>query len=73
VNAPVETNIVAFEVQGTDEQVADLEARLTRAGVRVKPVGRRRFRAVTHTSLSRNDIDFCASTLVEAITAATGQ
>lgn len=73
VNAPVETNIVTFEVQATDDQIADLEARLARAGVRVKPVGHHRFRAVTHSTLSRSDIEFCASTLVDAITAATAQ
>ena len=70
VNGPVETNIVTFEVQGTDAQVADVEARLVRAGVHVKPVGHHRFRAVTHSTLSREDIEFCAATIVESIAAA---
>jgi threonine aldolase len=68
----VETNIVTFEVQGTDAQVADAEARLARAGVHVKPVGHHRFRAVTHSTLSREDIDVCAATIVESITESVG-
>lgn len=72
VNGPVETNIVTFEVQGTDAQVADVEARLVRAGVHVKPVGHHRFRAVTHSTLSREDIEFCAATIVESVAQSMG-
>lgn len=73
VNGPVETNIVTFEVEATDEQVSRAEAAWTAAGVHVKPVGPRRYRAVTHSSLTRADIDQCATTLVSAIESVLGK
>lgn len=73
VNGPVETNIVTFEVQSTDAQIADMQAMLVQSGVHVKSIGHHRFRAVTHSTLSRADIEYCAAVIVETITAATGR
>jgi len=54
----VKTNIVFFEVTGTDITARIMAERLSSEGVRVLPGGSRRLRAVTHYHITSDDIDY---------------
>ncbi|HKN88418.1 MAG TPA: low-specificity L-threonine aldolase [Nitrospiraceae bacterium] len=55
--AQVETNIIVFEVQDAGRTPAEIVAALKQQGVLINTIGGRRFRAVTHLNISREDIE----------------
>jgi threonine aldolase len=66
--AQVPTNIVIFEMALAAPSPADLVAGLSAQGVKVSGIGGRRLRAVTHSGISAEDIDYA----VDAATAVLG-
>jgi threonine aldolase len=62
----VSTNIVYFDLVGSEMETEDLVSRLNDQGVRVLPTGPARIRAVTHYGVDRQDIDY-ASTVIKQI------
>lgn len=69
MNDPVETNIVSFSLAASESEVKHFEQQISQRGIHVKPIGAAAFRAVTHSSLSADDVAFCAEAMVEVLTA----
>lgn len=59
----VETNIVIFEVVGTQRTTQELLREFREAGVLVNAVGNRMFRAVTHLDVTAMDVEKAAQVL----------
>ena len=55
--AHVETNIIVFEVKDDGRSPTEIVAALRQGGVLINAIGGRRFRAVTHLDISREDIE----------------
>jgi threonine aldolase len=57
INAPVQTNMVFFDVAGTGLSAADFKSRMLPHGLRIGDSGGTRMRAVTHLDVDRAAID----------------
>lgn len=64
----IETNIVFFDVSGTDLSATEIAKRLLEHGVRIGMESNTRMRAVTHLDVNRSDIEEAATVLTRAIT-----
>lgn len=69
MNDPIETNIVSFSLAASEPEAKRFEQQISQRGIYVKPIGPSSFRAVTHSSLSGDDVALCAETMVNVLTA----
>jgi threonine aldolase len=67
--AAVQTNIVIFDITGTDLPNAEISARLKRRGVLINGVGQTQMRAVTHYDVDRKGCETAFGAIAEAVTA----
>jgi threonine aldolase len=65
----VATNIVVFDVSGTNLAPAEISARLRERGVRINAINERQMRAVTHYNVDRAQCATALEVLAEAIQA----
>jgi threonine aldolase len=61
----VETNIIVFDISPSGLEVKQVQDALKERGVLVIPFGKKRFRAVAHLDISREDIDRAVSAFKE--------
>jgi threonine aldolase len=66
--AHVETNIIVFEVKDDGRSPTEIVAALRQGGVLINAIGGRRFRAVTHLDISREDIEEAGRVFTAALT-----
>ena len=66
--AAVETNIVLFDLVGTDATGAALVAKLENDGINIGAFGAQRLRAVTHLDVSEADVEESAEKIIQAVT-----
>ena len=66
----VQTNLVMIELEGADADYDAVGAALAAEGVKVSRMSARRFRAVTHYGIGREDIDAALSVFARAVRAA---
>lgn len=66
-NAPVETNLVFFDVEATGLEAAEIARRLARRSVRIGVESRHVMRAVLHLDVQVADVDSALAALGEAV------
>ncbi len=69
LEAPVETNLVFFDVGGTGRNAGEIGDALLRQGIRLHVQSDRRIRAVTHLDITTADIDRAADALEKVLLA----
>ena len=67
VNEDVQTNLIFFDVSGSQLPVQDISARLREQGVWIGAIDNERMRAVTHLDVSRDDVNEAADRLADVI------
>ena len=67
VNEDVQTNLIFFDVSGTQLSAQDISARLREHGVWIGAIDSERMRAVTHLDISRDDVNEAADRLANVI------
>ena len=65
--AAVATNIVIFDVSGTELSSAEISARLKQRGVLLNGINEGQMRAVTHYDVSREDCQLALEAMAEAV------
>jgi threonine aldolase len=63
--AKVQSNIVIFEVSGTDLAAGEISARLKQLGVLIDPIGAKLLRAVTHYDVDREGCELALAAMAE--------
>jgi threonine aldolase len=63
--AKVQSNIVIFEVSGTDQAAGEISARLKQLGVLIDPIGAKLLRAVTHYDVDREGCELALAAMAE--------
>jgi threonine aldolase len=63
--AKVQSNIVIFEVSGTDLATGEISARLKQLGVLIDPIGAKLLRAVTHYDVDREGCELALAAMAE--------
>ena len=66
----VQTNLVMIELDGVDADYDAVGAALAAEGVKISRMSARRFRAVTHYGIERDDIDAALPVFARAVRAA---
>ena len=67
VNEDVQTNLIFFDVSGSQLPAQDISARLREQGVWIGAIDNERMRAVTHLDVSRDDVNEAADRLADVI------
>jgi threonine aldolase len=67
VNEDVQTNLIFFDVSGSQWPAQDISARLREQGVWIGAIDNERMRAVTHLDVSRDDVNEAADRLADVI------
>ena len=62
-----ETNLVFFDISGTDLEAQELAVRVRRRGVQISVMGRCRARACLHLGVSRADVDVAIAAIREVL------
>ena len=69
MNEDVQTNLIFFNVSGSQLSAQDISARLREQGVWIGAIDSERMRAVTHLDISRDDVNEAADRLADVISA----
>jgi threonine aldolase len=67
VETPIETNIVIFNIAGTDKSAAQVSAALKQQGVLLNPIDSTRLRAVTHYGVDHASVQDAAAVLKSVV------
>ena len=67
VSEDVQTNLIFFNVSGSQLSAQDISARLREQGVWIGAIDNERMRAVTHLDVSRDDVNEAADRLADVI------
>jgi len=67
VDEDVQTNLIFFDVSGSQLPAQDISARLREQGVWIGAIDNERMRAVTHLDVSRDDVNEAADRLADVI------
>ena len=67
VNEDVQTNLIFFDVSGSQLPAQDISARLREQGVWIGAIDNERMRAVTHLDVNRDDVNEAADRLADVI------